>query len=367
MRNDREFGFGIESEFLLCDSKSFRPLWWEDLQFDRLNAALETVVFEDLASPESMELLELEAPHRKNMPFVIEGYHMVDAEFRFVDIRPKGVEIRTPVSTQLDHCLSGYQKLFERMDQSLKSIGFASVALSHHPIATQFRGPQNKRRHDFWQWAMQAMTTYGPDINVSVPRDFDRTIDREDFEAKVNAYAPAMAAFSVASPFRDGKPWGFRGSRMKSVRTHQRSRVAPPIEIHPHEDGRYEFKVFEMSPHLSDYRAYFLLFLELLLDDSLKLRASDAIRTYDLGGVARFGIGFEEIRQPAAELLEKAPAVLKKWGFDSSALEEFQSRFDRRWTPADGILDQWDSGMSLEEICRGRSVLYPETQAGSSS
>ncbi len=360
LRQDHEFGFGIESEYLLCDAKTFRPQWWEELEFSKLNAAFEAIQFEDLATPESMELLDLEAPHQKKMPYVIEGYHLVDSEFRFVDIRPKGVEIRTPVATSLDQVLSVHTELYRRMQKALLAIGHAPVALSHHPIATRFRGPQNKRRHDFWQWAMQAMTTYGPDINVSVPRDFAKTLDREDLEAKVNAYAPAMAAFSVASPFLDGKPWEYRGSIGKSVRTHQRSLVAPPIEIHPHEDGRYEFKVFEMTQSVTDYRAYFLLFLELLLDDSLKLRATAASRTYDLGSVARHGIAFEEVRGPASELLEKAPEVLKKWGFHSSALAEFQRRFDQKWVPADAMVEQWNSGKSLEEICRSRSEVILE-------
>ena len=49
--------------------------------------------------------------------------------------------------------------------------------MSHHPVEDRFEGPQNKRRHDFWQWAMLAMTTYGPDVNVSLPAPLNDRLD----------------------------------------------------------------------------------------------------------------------------------------------------------------------------------------------
>jgi hypothetical protein len=55
-----------------------------------------------------------------------------------------------------------------------------------------FEGPQNKRRYDHWQWAMKAMTTYGPDINVSVPLDLAERLDLHELHGKVNYYAPAL-------------------------------------------------------------------------------------------------------------------------------------------------------------------------------
>jgi len=69
-----------------------------------------------------------------------------------------------------------------------------------------------------------------------------------------------MAAFSLASPFVGGDLWKIRGHYGKSFRSHKRSYIAPPIEIHPDEGFRLEFKVFEMSPHLVDYQNYFYYF-----------------------------------------------------------------------------------------------------------
>ena len=39
----RQFGFGLETEYLLVDADSFEPLWHQDLKFDVLNAALEGI------------------------------------------------------------------------------------------------------------------------------------------------------------------------------------------------------------------------------------------------------------------------------------------------------------------------------------
>lgn len=359
-RRPDEFGFGIESEFLLLDSKTFRPLWWEDVPFSRLNEVLESI---PLRAEWDLNGLELESPHRKLMPFVAEGYGMTDADFRVVDVRVKGVEIRTPVCSSLDSCLKVHGDIHAALGGALEGAGWVTAALSHHPVAERFSGPQNKRRHDFWLWAMQAMTTYGPDINLSLPADLAKHVDLKDLESKVNAYAPAMAAFSLASPFFGGKPWQMQGRRGLSVRTWRRSVVAPPIEIHPDEDGRLEFKVFEMSPFAADYRRYFLLFLALLLDEKLGDRAEAAERVYTSGLVALDGLRTDWIRSRGAALLESARRVLPRYGFDPAPLLEFERRFELRRTPADEMLEGWDGGQTLESLLRERARLIPEAEA----
>jgi carboxylate-amine ligase len=258
----------------------------------------------------------------------------------------------------------------------MQKSGYQAVSLSHHPVYSKFSGPQNKRRHDFWQWAMEVMTTYGPDINVSLPAEMSQRLDLEDLEAKVNYYSPAMAALSVGSPFLNGELWRIRGEIGKSFRTYRRSVIAPPIEIHPDEGFRLEFKVFEMSWRLEDYRNYILLFLALLLDDGLTGRASKQTRIYDLGDVARFGLGSEEIHARAALLLERAPGVLSRWGFKPDSLATFQKRVDTRVTPADELIALYQKEQSIPGVLRhlarmqdepSRSVRMPAMQRGNES
>ena len=39
---------------------------------------------------------------------------------------------------------------------------YLAAVLSFHQTQDHFEGPQNKKHYAHWQWAMEAMTTYGP-------------------------------------------------------------------------------------------------------------------------------------------------------------------------------------------------------------
>src|SRR5205814_3074700 len=131
-------------------------------------------------------------------------------------------------------------------------------------------------------------------------------------------------ALSLASPLYRGDLWRIRGRVGKSIRTYHRSTIAPAIEIHPDENLRLEFKPFEMSSSVDDYRGYFLLWLAVILDDELEGRATEQTRIYDLGRVAIDGLETETVRQRAEEVLSRAPKALEHWGFDCEALSIFQ-------------------------------------------
>jgi carboxylate-amine ligase len=354
--NGRGFHFGIEAEYLLVDAETFRPLWHQDLEFESLNAALEMVPIEDLPP---LDGLELEPPHRKLMPFVVEGYHLPSPEMSPRDLQPKGIEIRTPVCPSIESCLESLRLLHERMQLALAELGYQAVSMSHHPTAERFEGPQNKRRHDFWQWAMQAMVTYGPDVNVSLPPDLNERLDFADLHAKVNYYAPALTALTLASPFYLDRLWEIRGRVGKSIRTYRRSVIAPAIELHPQEAGRLEYKTFETTNRLEDFHVYFLLWLELLLDDGLHGRASEQTRIYDLGAVARDGLAAETVRDRAAEVLDRAPGVLAPRGFDPRPLDSFRFRLETGKLPADDLIDLFERERSIPGVLRHLATLVP--------
>jgi carboxylate-amine ligase len=358
--NGHGFHFGIEAEYLLVDAETFRPLWHQDLEFESLNAAMEAIPVGDLPP---LDGLELEPPHRKLMPFVVEGYHLPSPEMSPRDLLPKGIEIRTPVCPSIDACVDTLRVLHERMQAALGELGYRAVSMSHHPTADRFEGPQNKRRHDFWQWAMLAMTTYGPDVNVSLPPDLNERLDFADLHAKVNYYAPALTALTLASPFYLGQLWRIRGRVGKSIRTYRRSVIAPAIELHPHEAGRLEYKTFETSNHLDDFHAYFLLWLELLLDDGLRGRASEQTRIYDLGAVARDGLAAETVRDRAAEVLDRAPGVLSNQGFDPWPLDSFRLRLETGRLPVDDLIDLFEFEGSIAGVLRPLANLVPASRA----
>jgi carboxylate-amine ligase len=347
--NGRGYHFGLEVEYLLVEAETFRPLWHRDLSFDELNAAFEAIPAGDLPP---LDGLDLEPPHRKLMPFAVEGYHLPAPDLSPRALLPKGVEIRTPVCPSIGSCLECLAVLHERMQAALGDLGYRAVAASHHPVEDRFEGPQNKRRHDFWQWAMLAMTTYGPDVNVSLPAPLNDRLDPADLHAKVNYYAPALTALTLASPFARGGLWEIRGRVGKSFRTHRRSVIAPAIELHPQEAGRLEYKTFEATGSAADLHAYFLLWLELLLDDGLRGRAFEETRIYDLGAVARDGLGAETVADRAAEVLARAPEALSAHGFDPRPLEPFRRRLETGRLPADDLIELFERERSIPAILR---------------
>ncbi len=352
-----DFRFGLEAEYMLANSSDMKPLWYKDVTFRELDELFEKISLEGIPS---LDGLAAEPPHKKLMPFIVEGYGVPDENFVVKDAYPKGIEIRTPVCHSLDQLFEVFELLYKRVKTALNEKGFSPIAISHHPIETKFSGPQNKRRHDFWLWAMEVMTTYGPDVNVSFPKDItDRLFsDIEDLNRKVNYYAPALAAISLAAPFYEGKPWEIKGQRGKSFRTFKRSVVAPAIELHADENFRIEFKVFEMTSKSREFKNYFLLVLALFLDESLKGRSSNQERIYDSGAVARFGIEAEGMRARLDEILNNASAVLTKHGFDPSPLKTLNLSM----TTSDRMLSLYDDGRTIPEIMREFSML--ETLSG---
>lgn len=332
----------------MVDAVSFRPLWHPDLIFQTLNSTLEAIPVDDF----QCDGFKVEPPHRKPSPYVVEGYHLPDPDMNPIDLLPKGVEIRTPICESIDECLASLKVLHARLQQALQHLGFQAVVLSFHPTEVAFRGPQNKRRYDFWQWAMEAMVTYGPDVNISLPESLSARIDLKDLNEKVNYYIPALTALTLASPLRQGELWRIRGRIGKSVRTYHRSVTAPAIEIHPDEGLRLELKPFEMTNSLTDYRNYFLLWLALLLDDDLKGRASDQTRVYDMGRIACDGINIGFVRERATEVLTRMPDVLAPWGFDCGSLDGLRRRLETGRVPADDIIAIFERERSVPATLR---------------
>ncbi len=348
-----DFRFGLETEYIVIDRETNQALWHTELTFERLNNLLEQVPLDGIPS---LDGLELEPPHKKLMPFVVEGYHLPGKDFytetgivptettlpsQAKEMLPKGIEIRTPVCGSIEECLAVQRELLRRLDVVLATDGLGILAMSHHPNAHHFRGPQNKRRHDYWQWSMEVMTTYGPDINVGLPEELWKHLDQDDLLAKINYYGTALTLLSLRAPFRDGKLWNIRGQVGKSLRVYRRSIIAPPIEVHPHENRRLEFKVFDMTPSLDEMEGYFLLFLTLLLGDELKGRASQATRVYDSGHVAVDGFAAEDATERLAEIFAVSETVLPRWGFSTAGLKTLRARFDARRTPADDLIERY--------------------------
>lgn len=342
--------FAIEGEVLLARADTFEPLWHDRLEFGELNALLEGIRTSDIAR----DGLRTERPHRTSLPYVVEGYDVPAPGAPGVTIGrlPKGLEIRTPVCGSIAAALETYAVLFERLQAALALQGLVAVHLSHHPFATDFSGPRNSPREDYWRWQMAAMTTYGPDVNLGLDPVAFASLNPADLERKFDHYAAAMVAFTLDSPIYGGALWSG-----KSVRTYRRSPHAPALLILPEEGGRVEFKAFESSASLADLENDLLLFAGVLLDERLGGRAGPAERVHALRQVALHGWGAAGARERAEEVLEAASRSLPDHGLDPAPLERYRRRLELEWVPADETAARFLRAGSVEELLRGSTQL----------
>lgn len=342
------FKFGLETEYIVIELKTLKPLWHPELDFNGLYQIIEKISLEGI---KSLKGLDLEPPHKAVLPYVVEGYHTTDSEGTSHSMMPKGLEIRTPVCDSIEECLQQHSLLLQRLISALKDVGLGVIALSHHPFHWKFSGPQNKRRHDFWLWAMEVMTTYGPDINVGLPTKYAALLSSSDFQEKINYYSPALTALSLASPFREGALWKVKNEQGLSLRTYRRSVIAPPNENHPHENDRIEYKVFDMATGQNDYKCFFLLFLTLVLSEDLKGRSSAATRIYDMGEVAVEGLNSAIVKQRLNEIFTMAEKVLPLIGYQITDLNLMIQRFKTGSTPAQCLIKLFnESDSKIEKI-----------------
>lgn len=341
------FRFGIEAEYLLADASTMRPLRYGELQFEVLNDLLESIPVEDLPSVEG---LLPQPPHRRVMPYVVEGYHLPDPEAPNPTLLPKGLEIRTPVCQSIEEAVSVAGELLERLQQSLQHRGWTAIALSHHPEEERFAGPQGGRSERGWRWAQQAMLTFGPDVNVSLPLRWRHRIEKTDLIAKVNYYAPAMTLLTLGAPLEQGTLWTHAGRVGKSVRTFRRSSVGDAVEFHPEQPGRLEFKCFEMTPRITDFQAYLALWLAVLLDERMAGRTDEQSRVQDLQTASVAGLTNDALRERAEELLDLAADALARWDFDPQLLAPFVARLRSGRLPADDIVEWYQATNSIPAV-----------------
>lgn len=354
----KDFKFGLEAEYCLATLDTLKPIWYKDISFKQIDDCFTKISLEGIPS---LEGLSAEPPHKKLMPFIVEGYGIPNENFEVIDALPKGIEIRTPVCQSIDQAINVFELLYSRVKENLKTLNVMPIALSHHPLEDKFSGPQNKRRHDFWLWAMEVMTTYGPDINVSFPKEITEKLfaNIEDLEAKVNYYAPAIALATLNSPFYLGKPWIHKGNHGKSYRTFKRSIIAPAIELHPDENFRIEFKVCEMTNSSQDFYAYFLLVLNLFLNEDLKGRATKQERIYDLGQISYLGFKEQETSSRLKEILNSCEKTLKNYDLNLNTLSIIQQRMKSGLTPADELIKYYeDHNQSLSKVIDRLSYLH---------
>ncbi len=191
----KKFGFGIEAEYLLLD-KNFRPLFAEDLVFQDLRDCVDSISAADLGT----DGFNIKPLHKHANPYLIEGYYLTDESMKPHTLLPKGIEVRTPIRSTIDETITVLADATERLRCRIyDDFGYQLCSISHHPKRSNFQAAPNYKRHDYWQWALTAMTTFGPDVNISLPENLADQVDQKALGERINFYMPAAVALTFAS------------------------------------------------------------------------------------------------------------------------------------------------------------------------
>lgn len=359
---EKHFGFGIETEHCLVDANTLKPLFHNELKFEQLLHIMDSIYVDDF----STNGFNIKPLHRRASPYLVEGYYITDDKMEPVKMLPKGVEVRTPIASTVDGAINDLQILTERIRDAFANSGMLLCSISHHPLQTDFQAKPNYKRHDHWQWALTAMTTYGPDVSISLPRNLENQVELDSLHEKVNYYMPSVIALTFCSPLLKGKLWQVGGKLGKSVRTFRRSVWAPLLYVHSGDSSRFEFKGFEMPLDIDDYKVFFLCALSLLLDDALDGRASDEDRIQRLRRLALYGVRHNKIELERAEqLLTSAQRMAAIFDANASCFNEFWNRWETGNSPADRIIDLFKECGTVEKTMSHLIVppLYADSTA----
>lgn len=351
-----DFMFGLETEFLLLDAETFRPLWYQELAFEKLNGIFLGLPNRDI----SMLGLKPHPPHDKLSHYLVEGYHCYNNVTQPVSILPKGIEIRTSVCSSIQETVTQFSKLFKRLSMALLKENYLMCSISHHPRETTFSGPQNHRTPPQWEWAQKAMVTYGPDINIKIPNSFLTEKFWSEIYQKVYFYAPALAATSFNSPFYNNTLWRTDGHLGLSARTFNRVDYAPIFEFHPDQNGRFECNIFEAASSLLEYECFFLMWLSLLTDDSLRGRASAASFKQEMKESAVFGLNSPKFFSRVMRLIESAYYNLPRFGFSPEPLGKFSEKFSQGFCPSIQLQNIFLETGSIELALMEKIELFDE-------
>lgn len=357
---NEKFGFGLEAEYLLIDKKTGRPLFCEDLNANDLLNMVEGIPVSDIG----IDGFNIKPLHRKAIPYLIEGYYLTDDNMKPLELLPKGIELRTPIANSIEESIETLKCLTSRLNDALTARNWALCSISHHPYKADFFAKRNYRRDDYWQWALTAMTTFGPDINISLPSHL-ASIDLNVLEERINYYMPPLVALSFASPFEKGKLWEVEGKKGYSVRTYKRSLYAPLFYVHTEPQLRFEFKGFEMPVDFQDYAAFFLVCLAILLDENLTRTASNDERINRLRELAVNGLTSDDAAI-AQNVVASAKRIAQQQGFNHQALKILKKRIELLDCPAKAMIAAFERASDVESVL-DTLILMPDENPSTDS
>ena len=267
----------------------------------------------------------------KHKKWYIEGMERFDEKGNFLNLIPKGIEIRTGVHGSIADCIKELTESYNMLCEVAKTFHLTPFPTSFHPFSASFEPnpPLNEYEKGHYKFHLERefphiyMLSYGPDLNISFSEwSKEKTLD---FGKKLIYYSPYLIPFSFSPCFYKGKKWKgksirtlFRNGDRQAVRIYVETpeemlNINPnPIKIAhtPSEIGRIEFKTLDSCADFSLYASLFALLKGLALDNSLKGRAI-APSKYWHKVAARHGFESKRILEGANAMLEAAQIALQ--------------------------------------------------------
>lgn len=313
---------GIENEYLIIDEGGkVRDFTNTDYR------ALQSIIDKFVPGTEDPQLKKGDLGI-KNGYWYLEGDERFDETGKLVDLKIKGLEIRTPICSSIEQVIEVLSDLESKLRKRLSSAGYDIAIAGFNPVVSEYRfaPPLNqweiymRAEHREYDAATVSNLTYGPDINLS----FDDFTDKDVINAvkKLNYYGPYLAAFSLNAPVVNSTLWGGlsrrtyeRNSLRPTARGFVRAAVEPvsPSILTariPAECGRIEFKSFDMVPDKNYQKG--LIALTLGVIRSKELTAVSEEPDGELyKKVATAGFVEPRIREQAQAVLSQARTALQ--------------------------------------------------------
>jgi hypothetical protein len=301
----------------------------------------------------------------------IEGLERFNVSGVLIDHLSKGIEIRTTPHSTIQGAIDELTTSFQLLCNRAADAGLFPVLTSFNPYRTEFvpDPPFNAFEDTMLQASPEDLTstlallTYGPDLNISVQGlETDSVVD---IGRKLTYYSPYIVPFSYSSPFFNGDLWDGL-----SVRTFIRTGVRPATQVFlanpsdlqrsnpsltklahtPFEVGRIEFKACDSCNDFTLYAALFALLKGLILDTTLKGRATIPDRALHQES-ARRGFANEDIVAITATILQAAKHALDA-DQDICLLEPLFRMLKYRETPSHSIIQAFHNAGSVEVALR---------------
>lgn len=287
MKTENNFKFGIEHEIPLITQKG-KFLDYRNLKLEILNKIVQKFPVYQNDYP----YLRIGDLGIKVKRLYIEGLEIFDEDGYLISQKPKGFELRTPLTNSIEATINHLKNDFKLVKKLTKEFKIQPTFISFNPYIDKVKIKIKLHRYERKlrkidpgrKTAPFTLLTFGPDINISFSELNDK--DVWNIVQKINYYTPFIIPFSFSSPFYKNKLWVGQSVRC-FLRLPQRTAVIGFVENEnilkegkkywlldkrriESEKGRIEFKALDTIQDLKIYAGILALLKGLILDTNLK-------------------------------------------------------------------------------------------------